>query len=55
MAKPIGNTPVLTGKEAAKFITRIQEEAKTKVGPVPTPKLEAACALIKQYSKKYIS
>ncbi len=58
MAKPIGTTPVLTGKEAAKFIVRIQEEAKTKVGLTPTPKLETACDLIKQYSengKKRIS
>jgi len=51
MALPIGATPVLTGKEAAKFITRIQEEAKNKVGLIPTPKLEEARKLVKQYSE----
>ena len=58
MALPIGTTPVLTGKEAAKFIARIQEEVKTKVGTVPTPKLGEALELIKQHSengKKRIS
>ena len=58
MAKPIGPTPVLTGEEAVRFIARIQEEARTKVGLTPTPKLETACDLIKQYSvndKKHIS
>ncbi len=52
MAKPIGATPVLTGKEAAKFIARVQKEVKTKVGLTPTPKLETARDLIKQYGKR---
>jgi Cft2 family RNA processing exonuclease len=57
MAQPIAATPVLTGKEATKFITMIHEDAKKPVGLIPTPKLGKAQELIKQYSehgKKHI-
>lgn len=51
MAKPIAATPILTGKAATMFITKMHENAKRPAGPVPTPKLEEADKLIKQYSE----
>jgi hypothetical protein len=51
MARPIEATPVLTGKEAVAFITMIHEDSKKPVGLIPTPKLEEAEELIKQYSE----
>ncbi len=51
MAQPIGATPVLTGKEAAKFITMLHEDASKPVCLTPTPKLAKAHELIKKYGK----
>jgi|ERR1035437_654779 hypothetical protein len=48
MAKPIAATPVLTGKEAIRFVAKMHENAKKPVGPIPTPKLGEAEELIKQ-------
>lgn len=48
MAKPIGATPVLTGKEAEEFLKKVHEDSERKVTLVPTPKLEKACELIKK-------
>lgn len=52
MALPIAATPVLTGREAAEFITVLQKEAKRPARLTPTPKLEEACELIKRHAKQ---
>lgn len=52
MALPIGATPVLTGKEAAKFITMIHKDAQKPAKLTPTPKLKEAHALIKQHAER---
>jgi len=51
MAQPISVTPILTGKEATKFLNRVCREAKKPVGRIPTPKLVEAEELIKNFSK----
>ena len=51
MSIPIGVTPVLTGKEAAAFLKRLNDDLKNPVGPTPTPKLKDAIALIKRQHK----
>lgn len=51
MAKPIGATPVLTGKEAETFLDNIHKNSKKRVTQVPTPKLEEAHRLIKKHGK----
>ena len=51
MARPIGATPVLKGKEAAKFLVMIHEEAQRPVGLTPTPKLAKAYGLIKKHGE----
>ena len=51
MAKPILATPVLRGKEATKFMKMIHENSDKPVGLIPTPKLDEARELIKQYSE----
>jgi hypothetical protein len=51
MALPIGETPVLTGKEAAKFIKEIHRDAHKQVSLTPTPKLRTARELIKKYAE----
>jgi len=49
MSIPIGATPVLTGKEATRFIKLVIESEKHPVKFVATPKLEKARARIKEY------
>ena len=51
MAKPIGVTPVLTGNDARKFLSKIQAEEQKRVGPTPTPKLAKEEALIREHGK----
>lgn len=51
MALPIAATPILTGKEAAKFIIAIHENAQKPARLTPTPKLKKACALIKRHAE----
>ena len=51
MALPIGATPVLTGKDAAKFIITLHKDAQKPVSLTPTPKLEKACELIERHAK----
>jgi len=53
MALPIGETPILTGKEATEFINKVREEAQKPVEPIPTPKLEKAYELIKGYASQH--
>ncbi len=51
MALPIGVTPILTGKAAAEFLTKMHKDAQRPVGLTPTPKLEEARKLIKKYAE----
>ena len=52
MARPIAATPVLTGKEAAEFITMIHRDAQKPVGLTPTPKLAKARELLKKHGER---
>jgi hypothetical protein len=53
MALPIACTPVLRGKTANDFITRIRREETDRKPLVPTPDLESVCqAIIADASKK---
>ena len=49
MARPIAATPILRGKEAAKFLTVLHDDLQKPVGLTPTPKLSKAHKLIKEY------
>lgn len=51
MALPIGETPVLKGKEVVAFIKEMHEDAGKSVGSVPTPKLDEAYKSIKEYAE----
>lgn len=46
MAIPIAPTPVLSGKEAAAFISQMYDTTKKSTGVVPTPKIAQAIKLI---------
>ena len=46
MAQPIGATPILKGKDAQRFLTKVRADANVPVGRTPTPKLEKAIELI---------
>jgi hypothetical protein len=50
MALPIGSTPVLSGKEATKFMARVHKDSTVPARPTPTPKLARARELIKAYA-----
>lgn len=50
MALPIAPTPVLCGSDAVDFFKTVCNDLKKPVGPVPTPKLEQARALIMKYA-----
>ena len=52
MARPIAPTPVLTGKEAAKFLTTIHENSNKPVTLTPTPKIAQAYELVKEYGNR---
>ena len=52
MALPIAATPVLTGREAAKFIATLHRDAQKPVGLTPTPKLDEARELIKKHAER---
>jgi len=49
MTRPILATPTLRGREAIKFIERMHKNSNKPVGLIPTPKLDKARELIKQY------
>jgi hypothetical protein len=51
MARPIAATPVLTGREAAKFLALVHENARIPVPLTPTPKLQTAHDLVKKHAK----
>ncbi|AII58752.1 hypothetical protein X792_05140 [Dehalococcoides mccartyi CG1] len=50
MALPISPTPVLRGKEAASFLTRMHENENKPVSIIPTPKLDQVAKLVKEYA-----
>jgi len=52
MAQPIGVTPVLTGKEATRFMAKILANEQKPVSPTPTPKLAKAQELIKEHGER---
>ena len=52
MAQPIGSTPVLTGKEATRFLAKICTEEKKSIGPTPTPKLAKVQELIRENGER---
>ncbi len=52
MALPITPTPILKGKDAAKFAGMVCEDAKHPIGPTPTPKLDKARELIRKYAQQ---
>lgn len=52
MAQPIGVTPVLTGREATRFIVKIRADERKPVGPTPTPKLAKVQELIKEHGER---
>jgi hypothetical protein len=52
MALPIAATPVLTGQDAKKFSATIDADLCKPSRLIPTPKLEQARTLIKQYASK---
>jgi hypothetical protein len=52
MAKPIEPTPVLKGKEAAKFLANVYANENKPATLTPTPKLDKAYELAKQYADR---
>ena len=52
MAQPIGVTPVLTGREATRFMAKISAEERKPVGPTPTPKLAKVQELIREHGER---
>jgi hypothetical protein len=51
MARPIGDTPILKGKDASRFLSMVRDADKNPVGLTPTPKLAKAHELVKKYSE----
>ena len=52
MSQPIGATPVLKGKEAVEFLAKLHADEKKPVRLTPTPKLDKAHELAKQYAEQ---
>jgi hypothetical protein len=52
MALPITPTPVLEGEDAENFIRRLHEDLKTPATLVPTPKIEQARKLVREYARQ---
>jgi len=52
MARPIEPTPVLKGREARKFLDKIEKDLKCPAYLISTPKLENARELVRGYAKK---
>lgn len=51
MALPIRATPILRGKEAAKFLTKVHNNSNKPLPLTPTPKLKKAEELVDRYAK----
>ena len=52
MALPVAATPILKGKEASNFLRKIESDLKKPLKFIPTPKLDQAKKLVKQYVAK---
>jgi len=52
MALPIGDTPILGKKEAIRFSKQIKEGLKRPSKLIPTPKIENARKIVKEYAAK---
>lgn len=52
MAQPIGSTPVLKGRDATKFISKIRADAQKPVDLTPTPNLGRARELIREHGER---
>ncbi|MBF0232870.1 MAG: hypothetical protein HQK65_07510 [Desulfamplus sp.] len=52
MALPIGETPILRGRDAVEFMKRLEADLKRPAYLTPTPKIENARALIRAYAEK---
>ena len=50
MALPIGDTPILEGKDAERFAELINNGLKRPATLVPTPKVEEGRKLVKAYA-----
>ena len=51
MALPVGETPVLEGEAAARFIKELHSNADKPVRAISTPALNKAHKSIKEYAK----
>jgi hypothetical protein len=51
MALPIGETPILKGKQAQQFLLMVEKDAKIPSHPIATPKLARAITLIEKNAK----
>lgn len=49
MARPIEPTPILRGREAKRFEARVSEDLKKPCRLIPTPRLEQARRIVKEY------
>lgn len=57
MARPIAPTPVLKGKAAVEFLTKVYANENKPAELTPTPKLDHAYELAKKYAadrKKHV-
>jgi hypothetical protein len=52
MALPIADTPILGKKETTRFLKQIKEDLKSPAELIPTPKIEEARRLVKEYAAK---
>jgi hypothetical protein len=52
MALPIGETPILKGKEANRFLDIVQADMKKPARPIPTPNLHKVQQLIKDDAQR---
>jgi len=48
MASPVTPTPILKGKDAAKFVATLNKNSTRRVSLVPTPKLARLADIIKK-------
>ncbi len=52
MAMKVAPTPVLKGQDARRFIEKIEHDLNRPAEYTPTPKIEAARKMVKEYVEK---
>lgn len=52
MAMQIAPTPILKGEDARQFLEKIENDLNRPAKYTPTPKIEAARKLVKEYVEK---